>query len=86
MYQDKNEELRITVDQLERLLMFDYDAETQGALFDILDEEGQIVKTGGIEGPVTKVRLTELLGEEYTLMVIDGDRSAVRPIHLRKAS
>ncbi len=85
MLENESHGLRIRIDQLERLLMFDYDPDTQDALFDIVDREGHIVKTGDIEGPVTKVRITDLKGEEYFLMVMDGERSAMRPIHLRHA-
>lgn len=79
-------EIRIRIDQLERLLMFDYDPETEGALFDICDPSGQIVKTGEVRGSETRVRITDLDGEEYYLMVLDGELSTVKPFQLRKAS
>ncbi|MCC6577340.1 MAG: hypothetical protein IT228_08355 [Flavobacteriales bacterium] len=78
--------IRVRIDQIERLLMFDYDQASGDALFDIVDPSGRIVKTGDVNGPVTQVRLTDLDGEEYYLMVLDGDVSMVKPIHLRKAS
>ena len=77
--------LRIRVDQLEKLLMFDYEPGSEDALFDICDGAGRIVRTGEIRGPITRVRLTGLSGEEYYLMVLDGDRSAVAPFQLRRA-
>ncbi len=79
-------EIRIRIDQIERLLMFDYDPATEGALFDICDRQGHIVKTGAVNGSETRVRITDLEGEEYYLMVLDGDLSTVKPFHLRKAS
>ena len=42
-------EIRIRIDQLEKLLMFDYDPAHEDALYDILDPEGRIVKTGDKE-------------------------------------
>lgn len=42
MDQDKLH-IRLRVDQLERLLMFDYEPGTQDALFDICDQHGHIV-------------------------------------------
>lgn len=78
--------IRVSVDQIERLLMFDYEPGTEGALFDICDREGRIVKTGDIQGPVTRVRITDLDGEEYYLMVLDGETSTVKPFQLRRAS
>ena len=78
-------EIRIRIDQIERLLMFDYDPSTEDALFDIVDPSGRIVKTGDVNGPVTRVRITDLEGEEYFLMVLDGELSTVKPIHLRRA-
>ncbi len=78
--------IRIRIDQLERLLMFDYDPASPDALFDICDAEGHILRTGGITGPVTQVRLTGLQGEDLVLMVLDGEQASVQPIHLRKAS
>ncbi len=78
--------IRLTVDQLERLLMFDYEPGTQDALFDICDSKGHIVKTGEVNGPVTRVRITDLDGEEYYLMVLDGELSTVKPFQLRRAS
>lgn len=77
--------IRIRIDQLERLLMFDYDPSSPDALFDICDADGHILRTGEVTGPVTHVRLTGLDGEELVLMVLDGELSMVQPIHLRKA-
>ena len=76
--------IRVRVDQIERLLMFDYEPGTKEALFDILDGHGHMVKTGEVRGPVTKVRITDLDGEEYFLMVLDGELSTVKPFQLRK--
>ncbi|HOZ39182.1 MAG: hypothetical protein IPO05_07565 [Flavobacteriales bacterium] len=85
MDQDKLH-IRLRVDQLERLLMFDYEPGTQDALFDICDQHGHIVKTGEVSGPVTRVRITDLAGEEYYLMVLDGDTSTVKPFQLRRVA
>ena len=85
MDQDKLH-IRLRVDQLERLLMFDYEPGTQDALFDICDQHGHIVKTGEVSGPVTRVRITDLAGEEYYLMVLDGDTSMVKPFQLRRVA
>jgi hypothetical protein len=79
-------EIRLRIDQIERLLMFDYEPGTRDALYDICDEHGRIVKTGDVNGPVTRVRITDLDGEEYYLMVLDGELSTVRPFQLRRAS
>ncbi|MFN8350259.1 MAG: hypothetical protein U0U25_02215 [Flavobacteriales bacterium] len=80
------QQLRIRIDQLERLLMFDYEPGTEDALFDICDPQGHILKTGGITGPVTSVRLKDVQGDELILMVLDGENSTVRPIHLSNAA
>jgi len=79
-------ELRLRIDQIERLLMFDYEPGTEGALFDICDASGHIVKSGDVRGPVTRVRITDLSGEEYYLMVLDGETSAVQPFQLRRVA
>lgn len=78
--------VHIRIDQLERLLMFDYEPGSEEALFDICDPEGNILKTGPVQGPVTHVQLTDVNGENLILMVLDGEVSTVRPIDLRKAS
>lgn len=78
--------IRVRIDQLERLLMFDYDPRSPDALFDICDANGNILRTGEVTGPVTQVRLTGLKGEDLILMVLDGEQSTIQPIHLRKAS
>jgi hypothetical protein len=39
-----------------------------------------------VNGPVTRVRITDLDGEEYYLMVLDGELSTVKPFQLRRAS
>ncbi|MCB0764725.1 MAG: hypothetical protein KDB84_08475 [Flavobacteriales bacterium] len=78
--------IRVRIDQVERLLMFDYDPGSEDALFDICDRQGRIVKTGEVNGPETRVRITDLDGEEYYLMVLDGEVSTVRPFQLRRAS
>lgn len=77
-------EIRVRIDQIERLLMFDYEPGTHEALFDICDRKGQIVKTGEVKGPETRVRITDLEGDEYYLMVLDGEISTVKPFQLRK--
>ena len=79
-------EIRIRIDQIERLLMFDYEPGTEDALFDICDPHGQILKTGEVHGPVTQVRLTDVHGDDLILMVLDGETSTVRPIQLRKVA
>ncbi|MBL0044170.1 MAG: hypothetical protein IPP33_07145 [Flavobacteriales bacterium] len=66
--------------------MFDYEPGSEEALFDICDPEGNILKTGPVQGPVTHVQLTDVNGENLILMVLDGEVSTVRPIELRKAS
>lgn len=78
-------ELRIRIDQVERLLMFDYEPGTEDALFDLCTSDGQILQTGEVKGPVTRIRLTDTDCNEFVLMVLDGDHSVIRPIHLRKA-
>ncbi|MCB9182346.1 MAG: hypothetical protein H6591_00395 [Flavobacteriales bacterium] len=79
-------EIRVRIDQLERLLMFDYEPGTEGALFDICDAEGRILKTGDVHGPVTRVRITDLRGDEFYLMVLDGERSAIQPFQLSRVA
>jgi hypothetical protein len=79
-------EIRIRIDQIERLLMFDYDPHTEDALFDICDSQGHILKSGDITGPVTRVHLTDVNGQDLILMVLDGQTSTVRPIQLKKAA
>lgn len=79
-------EIRVRIDQIERLLMFDYEPGTEDALFDICDGHGRIVKSGEVHGPVTRVRITDLDGEEYYLMVLDGETSTVKPIHLNRVA
>lgn len=78
--------IRLRIDQLERLLMFDYDPQSPDALFDICDSQGHALRTGDITGPVTQVRLSGIQGEDLILMVLDGENSSVQPIPLRKAS
>ena len=82
----QSHEIRVRIDQVERWLMFDYDPATEGALFDICDADGHIVKTGEVKGAETRVRITDLDGEEYYLMVLDGELSTVKPFQLRRAS
>ena len=77
--------LRIRVDMLERLLMFDYEPGSEDALFDLCTSDGQILKTGEVQGPVTRIRLTDIHDNELVLMVLDGDRSVIHPVNLRKA-
>jgi len=78
--------IRVRIDQVERLLMFDYDPATREAVFDICDDHGHIVKSGQVNGQETHVRITDLDGEDYFLMVLDGETSTVKPFQLRKAS
>lgn len=82
---ERSGELRVRIDKLEQLLMFDYEPGTADALFDLCTNDGQIVRTGEVKGPVTKIRLTGVPDMELVLMVLDGERSMVQPIQLRKA-
>jgi hypothetical protein len=84
--ENTNHHIRLRIDQIERLLMFDYEPGTRDALFDICDSNGHIVKTGEVNGPVTRVRITDLDGEEYYLMVLDGETSTVKPFQLRRVA
>ncbi|MCB0769497.1 MAG: hypothetical protein KDC00_03730 [Flavobacteriales bacterium] len=77
--------IRVRIDQIERLLMFDYEPGSGEALFDICDSQGRIVKTGEVCSPETRVRIKDLDGEEYYLMVLDGELSTVRPFQLSRA-
>lgn len=78
--------IRLRIDQIERLLMFDYEPDEKDALFDICDSNGNIVKTGVVIGPETRVRITDLDGEEYYLMVLDGEISTVKPFQLKRVA
>lgn len=78
-------ELKVRIDRIEQLLMFDYEPGNEDALFDLCNSDGHILRTGDIKGPVTRVRLTDIHDQELVLMVLDGDRSVLQPIHLRKA-
>ncbi|HRD54323.1 MAG TPA: hypothetical protein PKY96_16915 [Flavobacteriales bacterium] len=79
-------EIRVRIDQVERLLMFDYEPGTEGALFDICDASGHIVKTGDVQGPVTRVRITDLQGQDFYLMVLDGENSTIQPFQLGRVA
>lgn len=78
-------ELKIRIDKVEQLLMFDYEPGHEDALFDLCTSDGHIVKTGDIKGPVTSIRLTDVQDQDLVLMVLDGDLSVMHPVHLRKA-
>lgn len=78
-------ELRIRIDKIEQLLMFDYEPGSEDALFDLCTSDGHILRTGDIKGPVTRIRLTDIHDQDLVLMVLDGDQSVIQPIHLRKA-
>ena len=67
-------------------LVVDKNMTREDALFDICDKHGNIVKTGDIIGPETRVRITDLDGEDYYLMVLDGEVSTVKPFQLRRVA
>lgn len=68
------------------MLTLRYTPNSGEALFDICDQAGHILKSGGITGLETRIRIAELMGEELYVMVLDGDESTVKPLTLRKAS
>ncbi len=78
-------ELKVRINRVEQLLMFDYEPGTEEALFDLCTQDGQILKTGDITGPVTQIRLTDVQDQDLVLMVLDGEHSVVQPVQLRKA-
>lgn len=83
---DKPLEIRVRIDQIERLLMFDYEPGTEGALFDICDPHGHVLKTGDVQGPVTRVRITDLQGQDFYLMVLDGETSTIKPFQIGRVA
>ncbi len=78
-------ELKIRIDKIEQLLMFDYEPGCEDALFDLCSSDGQILRTGDVTSPVTRIRLTDIHDEDLVLMVLDGEHSVVHPVQLRKA-
>lgn len=78
-------ELKIRVNKAEQLLMFDYEPGTEEALFDLCTMDGHILRTGDIKGPVTRIRLTDVVDQDMVLMVIDGEHSVVQSVPFRKA-
>ena len=84
-YGEQTGELRVRIDRLEQLLMFDYEPGNADALFDLCTNDGNILVTGEVKGPVTRIRLADFRERDLVLMVLDGERSMVQPVHLRKA-
>jgi hypothetical protein len=75
-------DLHLHVDQRERALLFDYEPGTRDVHFDICDGRGDVLKTGYVHGPTTRVLLSDVGGDDLVLMVLDGELSSVRPFHL----
>jgi hypothetical protein len=76
----------LRLEQQGEMLTLRYTPNSGEALFDICDRAGHILKSGGITGLETRIRIAELMGEELYVMILDGDESTVKPLSLRKAS
>lgn len=83
---DRNAPTGLSFEQQGDMLMLRYKPNSGEALFDICDRAGHILKSGGITGLETRIRIAELMGEELYVMVLDGDNSTVQQLSLRKVS
>lgn len=83
---ERNAPTGLSFEQQGDTLMLRYKPNSGEALFDICDRAGHILKSGGITGLETRIRIAELMGEELYVMVLDGDNSTVQQLSLSKAS
>lgn len=74
-------QFHIHIDHAVLTLEFDHAPGTEGALYDICDAAGHVLKYGGITGRRTSVRLDGIHGGELILRVLQGDHATVWPIH-----
>ena len=83
---NKNDQVVIKLDPRASTLTFSYVPKTNRALFDICDLNGRILKTGEIGKDDTKVKVAELLEDQYILLVLDGDEAASKRFEIKRAS
>lgn len=55
-------ELRVRVDKLEQVLMYDYEPGTEAQLFGLYDSEGYRVPFNQASGPITRIRVLDMEG------------------------
>lgn len=71
----------VRIDRASRSIVIEHAPGKAGALFDICDPQGHVLKSGLVLGPNTRVRLDDVRGDELLLLVLDGDVGTVRSIH-----
>lgn len=76
----------IRFDDAGRSLMFGHHPGTTGARYHLCDLHGRVLRSGGVTGPETAVRLDGIRCGELILMVLDGECAVLRPVTLRKAA
>lgn len=61
-------ELRVRVDKLEQVLMFDYEPGTGDRLFGLFDPDGNPVLLEQANGPITHIRVLDMDGTSLASM------------------
>ncbi len=82
----KDHQVAIKLDPKANTLTFSYAPKTKRALFDICDLNGRILKTGEVANVDTQVKVSELLEDQYILLVLDGDEAASKRFEIKRAS
>ncbi len=64
--------LKVQLTEDQRYLEVDYRPSSEGALYDICDQNGRILKTGKLNGRRLKVAVNDLISQAYVLLILDG--------------
>lgn len=75
-------ELTVRTEQEGQILRVWYRPSTSHSIYDICDAEGSVIKTGEIREESVRIDVSDLEGEEYLLLILDGDDVVKRKVQL----
>jgi hypothetical protein len=64
--------LKLEVNNDQGYLEVDYRPSSEGALYDICDTNGKIIKTGKLDGKRLRVGINDLISSAYIFLILDG--------------
>lgn len=75
-------ELSIRTDKEDQVLRVWYHPQTTHSIYDICDGDGSVIKTGELQEEGAQIDISDLSGEEYYLLIIDGEEMIKRRVEL----
>ena len=76
--------LKVEVTNDQSYIEVEYKPTTEGALYDICDVNGRILKTGKFDGKKLRVAVSDLISSAYVFLVLDGKDIRSKRFHIER--